>query len=109
MDFLHVYSGFIASIGELHALNSFKSSKFGLSSGFSEFLDKIPVTILLDVLFRVFFNFSNVFLCPEIFIHKILKPRCHPGTETYGRLPWQFCNLHAKLQVNAEIPYKIKE
>ena len=40
--------------------------KFGLSS---EFFDKIPVRILLDVLFRVF-RFSKAF-GPDIFIHDI--------------------------------------
>ena len=71
--------------------------KFGFSS---EFFDKIPVRILLDlVLFRVF-RFSNIkrLFCPDIFIHDILKLRRHLDTDTYGRLPWQFC-----LQINAEI------
>ena len=36
-----------------HALKSLEF-KYGLSSEFSEFFDKIPVRILLDVLFRVF-------------------------------------------------------
>ena len=40
--------------------------KFGLSS---EFFDKIPVRILLDVLFRVF-RFPKAF-GPDIFIHDI--------------------------------------
>ena len=38
---------------ELHALKRLEL-KFGLSSEFSEFFDKIPVRILFDVLFRVF-------------------------------------------------------
>ena len=37
---------------EFHSLKSCEP-KFGLSSKFSEYFDKIPVKILLDVLFRV--------------------------------------------------------
>ena len=36
---------------------------------------------------------SGVFLCPCIFVHDILKLYRHLDTETYGRLPWQFCNF----------------
>ena len=36
--------------------------KFGLSSEFSKFSDKIPVRILLDVLFRVL-RFSKASFC----------------------------------------------
>ena len=43
---------------ELHSLERLEL-KFGLSS---EFFDKIPVRILLDVLFRVF-SFSKVYFC----------------------------------------------
>ena len=53
VDFSRVYHGFIALIRELHALKSLEL-KFGFSSEFSECLDKIPVRILLDVLFGVF-------------------------------------------------------
>ena len=70
--------------------------KFGFSS---EFFDKIPVRILLDlVLFRVF-RFSNIkrLFCPDIFIHDILKLRRHLDTETYGRLPWQFCKFTCEI------------
>ena len=69
---------------------------------FSEFFDKIPLRTLLDVLFRVF-RFSSVFLCPDIFIDDILTLRCHLETETYGRLPWQFCNFTCEITINAEI------
>ena len=64
--------------------------KFGLSS---EFFDKIPVRILLDVLFRVFRFSKASFNAPGIIIHYMLKLRRHLDTETYGRLPWQFCNF----------------
>ena len=71
--------------------------KFGLSS---QFFDKIPVRILLDVLFHVF-RFSKVsFYAPGISIHHILKLRCHLDTETYGRLPWQ---LNYRLNFCAKI------
>ena len=43
---------------ELHSLKSLQL-KFGLSSEFSEFFDKIPVRIVLDVLLHVF-RFSKV-------------------------------------------------
>ena len=62
--------------------------KFGLSS---EFFDRIPVRIFLDVLFRVFRFSKALFLRPGIFIHDILKLRRHLDTETYGRLLWLFC------------------
>ena len=52
--------------------------KFGLSS---EFFDKIPVRILLDVLFRVFrFSKASFYALASSFM-------------TYGRLSWQFCNF----------------
>ena len=57
--FWHVYSGFIV-IWELHALKSLEL-KFGLTSEFSDFFDKIPVRILLDVLFHGF-RFSKASL-----------------------------------------------
>ena len=53
VDFWQFYPGFTASIGELYALKSLDLI-FGSSSEFSECLDKIPVRILLDVLFREF-------------------------------------------------------
>ena len=59
--------------------------KFGLSS---EFFDKIPVRILLDILFRVF-RFSKASFCAPTSSF----PRRHLDTETYVRLPWQFCNF----------------
>ena len=34
---------------------------------------------------------------PDIFIHGILKLRRHLDTETYGRLPWQFCNFTCEI------------
>ena len=82
---------------KLHTLERLEL-KFGLSS---EFFNKIPVRILLDVLFRVF-RFSKVsfYALSGIFIHDILKLRCHLDTETYRRLPWQ-CNV--KLQIIAKI------
>ena len=57
--FWHVYPGFIVSC-ELHALKSLEL-KFDLSSEFSDFFDKIPVRILLDLLFHVF-RFSKASL-----------------------------------------------
>ena len=43
---------------------------------FSQFFDKIR-RILLDVIFRLFRFLLRVFLCPDIFIHDILKLRRH--------------------------------
>ena len=57
--FRHVYPGFIVS-WELHALKRLEL-KFGLTSEFSDFFNKIPVRILLDVLFHVF-RFSKASL-----------------------------------------------
>ena len=56
---------------ELHSLEHLEL-KFGLSS---EVFDKIPVRILLDVLFRMFRFSKASFLCPGIFIHVISKLR----------------------------------
>ena len=73
---------------ELHALKTLEP-KFALSSEFSEFFDKIPNRMLFDVLFRVF-RFSKSSLCPDIFIHNILKLCRHLGTNTcWTCLPWQ--------------------
>ena len=70
----------------LHSLKRLEL-KFGLSS---EFFDKIPVRILLDVLFRVF-RFSKASFCAlTSSFHDILKLGRHLDTETYGRLPLQF-------------------
>ena len=69
---------------ELHSLERLEL-KFGLSS---EFFNKIPVRILLDVLFHVFKFCKASFHALGIFIHNILKLHRHLDTETYGRLPW---------------------
>ena len=78
---------------ELHSLERLEF-KFGLSS---EVFDKIPVTILLDVLFRVFrFSKASFYDLVSSFID--LKLRRHLDTETYGiRLPWQFCNFTCEI------------
>ena len=34
---------------------------------------------------------------PDIFIHNILNFLRHLGTETYGTLPWQFCNFTSEI------------
>ena len=60
----------------LHSLERLEL-KFGLSS---EFFDKIPVRILLDVLFRVF-RFSKASFFALIVIHDIIKLRRHLDTE----------------------------
>ena len=89
MGFGHVYPGFIVSI------ENSKLSRVGLSS---EFFDKIPVRILLDVLFRVF-RFSKASFCTlaSSFMTVILKLRRHLDTEMYGGLPWQFCNFTCEI------------
>ena len=70
-------------VRKLHSLKSLEL-KFGLGS---EFFDKIPVGILLDVLFRVY-RFSKA-----SHLHCILSFRRHLGTETYESLRCQFCNF----------------
>ena len=80
----------------LHSLERLEL-KFGLSS---EFFDKIPVRILLDVLFRVFrFSKASFYALTSSFmtIHDIIKLRRHLETETYGRLPWQFSNFTCEI------------
>ena len=78
----------------LHSLERLEL-KFRLSS---EFFDKIPVRILLDVLFRVF-RFSKASFCTlaSSFMTVILKLRRHLDTEMYGGLPWQFCNFTCEI------------
>ena len=67
----------------LHSLERLEL-KFGLSS---EFFDKIPVRILLDVLFRVF-RFSKASFCALISsFTAFLKFRRHLDTKTRGSLP----------------------
>ena len=66
----------------LHSLERLEL-KFGLSS---EFFDKIPVRILLDVLFRVF-RFSKASFSA------LTSSGCHGN----------FVISHVKLQINAEI------
>ena len=78
----------------LHSLKRLEL-KFGLSS---EFFDKIPVRILLDVLFRVFrFSKVSIFLFPGIFSHDILNLRRHLDTKTYRRLPCEITNYIAEI------------
>ena len=89
---------------ELHSLKCVEL-KFGLSS---EFFNKIPVRILLDVLFRVFRFSKALFLRPGIFIHDILKLRRHLRTETYGRLPWQFCNFMCEITSYHSLKFRAK-
>ena len=62
---------------ELHSLKCL-DLKFGLKFRIFRIFEKKPVRILLDVLFHVF-RFS---LCPDIFIHDILKLYRHLDTET---------------------------
>ena len=69
--------------------------KFGVSS---EIFKKIPVRILLDVLFRVFrFSKASFYALASSLIHGIFKIRRHLDTETYGRLPWQFCHFTCEI------------
>ena len=61
--------------------------KFGLSSEFSKIFDKIPVRILLDVLFRVF-RFSKASFCSlTSSFTAFLKFRRHLDTKMHGSLP----------------------
>ena len=59
--------------------------KFGLSS---EFFDKIPVRILLDVLFGVFrFSKASFSALTSSFNDNVLNFHRQLSTETYKRLP----------------------
>ena len=42
-------------------------------------------------------GFVKRLLSPGISIHDIFKLRRHLDTETYGRLPWQFCNFTCEI------------
>ena len=79
---------------QLHSLKRLEL-KFGLSSDFSEFFDKIPVKILLDVLFRVFrFSRASFNALTSSFI--VLKLRRHLCTETYEGFHGNFIFSHVK-------------
>ena len=65
--------------------------KFGLSS---EFFNKIPVRILLDVLFRVFSFFKVCFYALASSFVTFSNFVAVLTLETYRRLPWQFCNFN---------------
>ena len=80
---------------ELHSLKCL-DLKFGLGSEFSNFFDKIPVRILLDVLFCVLGSLKCLFV-PWHLHSRHLKLRHHLDTETDGRLPWQFCNFTCEI------------
>ena len=80
---------------QLHSLKRL-GLKFGLSSDFSEFFDKIPVRILLEVVFRVF-RFSRASFNALTSLSIVLKLRLHLGNETYRTLPWQFYNFTCEI------------
>ena len=80
---------------ELHSLKCL-DLKFGLGSEFSKFFDKIPVRILLDVLFCVLGSLKCLFV-PWHLHSRHLKLRRHLDTETEGRFPWQFCNFTCEI------------
>ena len=83
----------------LHSLERLEL-KFGLSS---EFFDKIPVRILLDVLFRVF-RFSKASFCAPTssfmtFLNFVAILTLRRTAGCHGNLVIS----HVKLQINAEI------
>ena len=67
LGFLACLSWILSIDREIHFLERLEL-KFGLSS---EFFDKMPVRIFLDVLFRVFRFSKASFYAPGIFIHDI--------------------------------------
>ena len=81
---------------EFHVKLHLKTN-IGIPSSGNEF----SYRILLDVLFvfrfskASFYALASSFRLP--FIHDILKLRRHLETETYGRLPWQFCNFTCEI------------
>ena len=89
MDLRQVYPGFIIfGDRELYAVKRLEL-KFSLSSEFAEFFDEVPVRILHDMLFRMF-RFSQVSF--NAMTSSFIKFN-FGDTETYGRLPWQFCTF----------------
>ena len=81
----------------LHALKSLQL-KFGLTSEFSEFYNKIPVKIFLGVLFRVSrFSTASFNALTSSLLYKILNLCRHLDTDTYGMLLWQFCNFTCEI------------
>lgn len=85
-----IFDKFILVLSYL-AIENFMLSKdkFSLSSEFAEFFDEIPVRILHDMLFRMF-RFSQVSF--NAMTSSFIKFN-FGDTETYGRLPWQFCTF----------------
>ena len=87
---------------ELHSLKCL-DLKFGLSSEFSKFSNKIPVRILLNALFCVF-RFSKASFCALTSSFTAFKNSVAILTlrRTEG-CHVNFLISHAKLQINAEI------
>ena len=101
-EFLTCLSFIVYIDRELHSLKSL-NLKFGLSSEFSTFFDKLLVRIFLDVLFHVF-RFSKASFCALTSsftafwnFAAILTLRRTEGC--HGN----FVISHVKLQINAEI------
>ena len=81
---------------ELHSLERLEL-KFGLSS---EFFDKIPVRILLDVLFRVFrFSKASFYALTSLFMTFVAILTLRRAAGCHGNLVIS----NVKLQINAEI------
>ena len=80
---------------ELHSLKSLEL-KFGLSSDFSDFLTKH----LLESFLMCSFVYLGFLLTSSFIVLKLRRPL---ATETYERLPWQFCTFTLTLKLRATI------
>ena len=86
--FWHVFPDFIVSI-EDYTLSKVSSLNLASVQNFQNFSTKYPLESFL----------MYYFLCLG-FLKRLLMPwhlRRHLGTETYGRLPWQFCNFTCEI------------
>ena len=89
---------------ELHSLKRLEL-KFGLSS---EFFDKIPVRILLDVLFRVFRFFKSLFYALTSSFMKLYRGTQRPfPPQCIDNTFWAIQSTFGCLEMHSKRRYKI--
>ena len=92
---------------ELHSIKRLEL-KLGLSSEFSEFFHKIPVRILLDVLFRVFRFFKSLFYALTSSFMKLYRGTQRPFPhQCIDNTFWAIQSTFRCLEMHSKRRYKI--
>ena len=92
---------------EVHSLKRLEL-KLGLSSEFSEFFHKIPVRILLDVLFRVFRFFKSLFYALTSSFMKLYRGIQRPfSPQCIDNTFWAIQSTFGCLEMHSKRRYKI--